>query len=97
MNSSLAQAAQEILKAAITQRSHKDVEYLTVDEACKMAKVSRWTIYRWRMMKDSNGEYLFRWSKLSSGKNSPVRIDKASYIAFLETKVQYAKKDGAEE
>ncbi len=87
-------AAQEVLKAALTERSHKDVEFLTTDEASEMAKVSRWTIYRWRMLKDADGGYLIRWSKLGSGKNSPVRIDKESFMAFLESKVQYANKEG---
>lgn len=95
-NGYINRTAQETPKAANPERSHEDAEYLTTDEACEMARVSRWTIYRWRMMKDSNGKYLFLWGKLSSGKNSPVRINRASFKAFLETKMQNADKEGGE-
>lgn len=86
----------QVAPATNKDRPHKDSEYLTTDEACEMARVSRWTLYRWRMMKDSNGNYLFLWGKLSSGKNSPVRINRASFKAFLETKMQYAHQEGGE-
>ena len=57
----LNQAAQTILNAAasLSREASKTStpEYLTIKEACAIAKVTRWTIYRWLRMKDANGEY----------------------------------------
>lgn len=96
-NGLLNRAAQSNLKTAHREDPDKDLEFLTIDEACELSKLSRWSIYRLLRKTDADGNYLIRWSKLGSSRNSPVRIDKASFMAFLETKVQYAHKEGGEE
>lgn len=94
----LNQAAQNFLNAAASlskeaSKTHTpNPEYITTEEACVIAKVKRWTILRWRKQKDSNGEYVIRWIKIGESSNSLVRIDKASFIAFLESKEQHADK-----
>ncbi len=72
------------------------IKYITIKDACEITKFSRWTVSRWLRMTDSNGNYLIRWSKNGPSKNSPVRINEASFMAFLETKEQHAKKEGGE-
>ena len=94
-NNTINRAAQELLAAALTERSVKDVELLTINDACKIAKVTRWTVSRWLRLKDAEGNFLIRWSKLGASKNSPVRIDKESFINFLESKIRQAE-DGKE-
>ena len=101
-NKKLQEAAKMIVEATsnggASNSAHNDEsEWIPIKEACKITNFSRWTISRWLRMKDSDGNYLIRWSKSGPSKNSPVRINRASFKAFLETKVQYAKKDGAEE
>ena len=77
--------------------SEKDaLELITIKEACEKAKSSRWTISRWLKQKNADGNYIIRWFKLGSAQTSPVRIDKASFEAFFESKVQQAG-EGKEE
>lgn len=93
-NGTLNQAAQNFLNAAasLSREVSKTAtpEYLTIKEACAIAKVTRWTIYRWLRIEDANGEYVICWCKHGTGNRGPVRIHKASFIAFLESKVQHA-------
>ena len=70
-----------------------ELKFITIKEACEILKFSRWTITRMLRMKDANGNYLIRWSKHGNANSSPVRIDKASFRAFLESKVQQAGKE----
>ena len=70
-------------------------EFITIKEACKNTKFSRWTIARMLRMTDANGNYLIHWSKHGNANSSPVRIDKESFDAFFESKTQRAK-DGKE-
>ena len=57
-------------------------KYLTVHKTCAFARVSRWTMYRWvtsclvHAVRDGND------------KNSPIRIDAASLLAFLAGKAE---------
>jgi hypothetical protein len=65
--------------AKVTEVSEKDPEYITYPEACEIAKVSRWKIMRWTKLPDSGIIVI----KLGSAQSSPVRIVKASFMAFL--------------
>ena len=53
-------------------------EWLTVKEACQLAKVSRWTIRRWIVAGS------VRAIKLGKARTSRVRIDVASLRAHME-------------
>ena len=92
----LNQAAQSNLKAAHREDSDKDLEFLTIDEACELSKLSRWSIYRLLRKTDSGGNYLIRWSKLGPSKNSPVRIDKASFMAYIESMTVHPEEEVVE-
>lgn len=76
-------ALEKVAKPATKQ----ETEYLTMEEACKIAKVSRWTIRRWTKRPDSGIIVI----KLGSSPSSPVRIDKASFMAFLASKAVKAE------
>ena len=79
----------------IAGSENTDIEFITIKDACKIAKVQRWKISEWLMLKDENGRPLIRSFKIGSSKNSRVRIDKASFISFLESKIRQAE-DGKE-
>ena len=99
----LNRAAQIILDAAVAAAetdagsSAREAEliFITIKEAGKIAHVERWKISKWLNMKDKNNKPLIRSFKLGSSRNSRVRIDKASFIAFLESKLQQSE-DGKE-
>ena len=73
--------------AKVTEVSEKDPEYITYAEACEIAKVSRWTVRRWTKIPDCGIIVI----KLGSSPSSPVRIDKASFIAFLASRMVKAE------
>ena len=76
------QMAAELIEAALAKVSKQETEYVTIKEACEIAKVSRWTIRRWTKLPD-NGIIVV---KLGTAKSSPVRIEKDSFMAFLTSK-----------
>ena len=90
-NGKLHRAAQLLLDAAVAEGHEDALEFLTIKGACELAMVSRWTVARWLRLKDAEGNYIIRWHKLGKSRNAPVRIAKASFIAFLESQVQYAE------
>lgn len=67
------------------------LELITIKTACDIAKTSRWTISRWLKLKNADGNYIIRWFKLGPAQTSPVRIDKASFMAFVESNEQAGK------
>ena len=75
------------LKKVAKPATKQETEYLTMEEACKIAKVSRWTIRRWTKRPDSGIIVI----KLGSSKPSPIRIGKASFLAFLASKADKAE------
>lgn len=54
---------------------HNEVQYITVIEACRIARVSRQTLYGWRKAN------LFQWHSFSA---KMVRIEKNSFLEFLK-------------
>ena len=98
--SKLQEAAKIIVEAAASNgmasgstgsSEQEDPKYITINQACEIAGVSRWTVTGWLKKMDDNGNYLIRWIKLGSAQCSPVRIDKASFMAYLESMVQQSK------
>lgn len=55
--------------------------FLTVEEACAFARVSRWTLRRW--IRKGHVRAL----KFGRCKNAPVRIDAESLLQYLESLV----------
>ena len=88
---SINRAAQVILNAALADGHEEALELLTIKGACELAMVSRWTVARWLRLKDDDGNYIIRWHKLGKSRTALVRIDKASFLAFLESQEQYAE------
>ena len=94
--SELNRAAQVFLKAAAAEAEtdagsparENDLKFITVEEACEIAHVERWKIAEWLNLKDEKKKPLIRSFKLGSSRNSRVRIDKASFIAFLESMIR---------
>jgi len=62
--------------------SERTPDYITYNEASEIAKVSRWTVRRWTKLPD-NGIMVI---KLGPSRSSPVRIEKASFLAFLASR-----------
>ena len=89
-NSETLQRVQMVLAAAMASQQSNEDELLTLAEACTLSKVSRWTVARWLRLKDANGNYIIRWHKLGKSRTAPVRINRASFIAFLESHLQDA-------
>lgn len=91
MPNSNSKSAAELIEAAIAkvakQATNQETEYLTIAEACKIAKVSRWTIRRWTKFPDSGIIVI----KLGSSKSCRIRIEKASFMAFLASKAVKAE------
>lgn len=85
------QAAAEILIDAANAEQKENIEFITIEEAGELIKLSRWSIMRRLRLKDEDGNYIIRWHKLGKSRNAPVRIAKASFIAFLESQVQYTE------
>ena len=82
----LQQAAQMVLAAAANQqKSKEEKKLLKIKEACEIASVSRWTIARWLQLKDDEGNYIIRWHKIGNAKKGRIRIDNASFTAFLDS------------
>ena len=75
------------LKKVANPETQQEPEYLTIEEACKIAKVSRWTIRRWTKFPDSGIIVI----KLGSSKSCRIRIEKASFMAFLASKAVKAE------
>lgn len=102
-NKDLHRAAQIILDAAVAEvetdagspAQETELIFITIEEAGKIAHVKRWKLAKWLKLKGKNGNKLIRSFKLGSSRNSRVRIEKASFIAFLESKIQLAE-DGGE-
>lgn len=102
-NNKLHRAAQIFLDAAVAETEtgagspakEIDLKFITVKEACEIAHVKRWKLAEWLELKDEDGMPLIRYFKLGSSRNSRVRIDKASFIAFLETMIRPSE-DGKE-
>ena len=102
-NSKIHRAAQIILDAAVAETEtdvgsparENGLKFITIKEACEIAHVERWKLADWLKLKDENGKSLIRSFKLGSSKNSRVRIDKASFLAFLESKIRQTE-DGKE-
>ena len=82
MLSEKSKMAAELIEAALAKVSKQETEYVTIKEACEIAKVSRWTIRRWTKLPD-NGIIVI---KLGTAKSSPVRIEKESFMAFLASR-----------
>ena len=57
-------------------------KFLSLNEACEFAHVSRWTMHRWI----ASG--LVRTVKDSKDKSSPIRIDAETLQAFLAGKAE---------
>lgn len=71
-----------------------DLIFITTEEACKVAHIKRWKLAEWLKLEDKNGNKLIRSFKLGSSRNSRVRIEKTSFIAYLESKIQLAEDRG---
>ena len=86
MQTSTMKTAAELIEAAFAKvakpATKQETEYLTIEEACKIAKISSWTIRRWTKLPD-NGIIVI---KLGTAKSSPVRIEKESFMAFLASR-----------
>ena len=67
------------------------LKFITIEEACEIAHIKRWKLAEWLKLKDENGKLLIRSFKIGSSGNSRVRIDKASFIAFLESKIRQSE------
>jgi len=91
MKKSTIETAAELKEAAFAKvakpATKQAMEYLTIEEACKIAKISRWTIRRWTKLPDSGIIVI----KLGNSKPSPVRIEKESFMAFLASKAVKAE------
>jgi len=85
------QAAAEILIDAANSEQNDTITFITIEEASELIKLSRWSIMRRLRLKDEAGNYIIRWHKLGKSRNAPVRINRASFIAFLESQEQYAE------
>ena len=72
-------AVLELLGRADAEGASRKSEWITVEEAVKRYKVSRWTLLRWRK-KD-----LITAKKLGTAKAAKVLIDAASVELFLAT------------
>ena len=57
-------------------------EFMSIQKACELAHVSRWTMHRWI----ASG--LVRAVKDSKDKSSPIRTNAASQQAFLAGKAE---------
>lgn len=98
-NGKLHRAAQLLLDAAVAETEtdagsparENCLKFITIEEACEIAHVKRWKLAEWLKLKDENGKALIRSFKIGSSRNSRVRIDKASFIAFLESKIRQAE------
>lgn len=78
----LRNAAQLLVEATsngdASNSAHNDEsEWIIKQEACKIAKVSKWTISRW-----IDAGYI-KGIKLGKAQSSPVRIYKPSLLAYL--------------
>ena len=77
-NSKLA-AVMELLCRADAENASGKSEWITVEEAVKRYKVSRWTLLRWRKKSWISAK------KLGTTKAAKVLIDAASVELFLAT------------
>ena len=89
MLSEKSKMAAELIEAALAKVSKQETEYITYDEACEIAKVSRWRIMRW-IKSPGSGIIAI---KLGSSRNSSVRIEKASFLAYLASYTVTHKKE----
>lgn len=102
-NGKLHRAAQLLLDAAVAEAEtdagsparENGLKFITVKEACEIAHVKRWKLAEWLDLKDKNKKPLIRSFKIGTSRNGRVRIDKASFIAFLESMIRQAE-DGKE-
>ena len=69
----------ELLCRADAEGASRKSEWITVEEAVKRYKVSRWTLLRWRK------KGLITAKKLGTAKAAKVLIDAASVELFLAT------------
>ena len=90
-------AAKLLVNAVESTNDSSSPEYIKKEQAAKIAQVSLWTISRWLKKKDEKGNHLIVWIKTGKSTNAPVRINKASFLAYLESMVKYAKKEGGDE
>ena len=72
-------AVMELLCREDAENAPAKVKWLTIDEAAKFFKVSRWTLLRWRK------KGLITAKKLGTAKAAKVLIDAASVELFLAT------------
>ena len=92
----LHRAAQIFLDAAVAEAEtnagspapEKGLKFITIAEACEIAHVKRWKLAEWLRLKDENGKLRIRSFKIGSSKNGRVRIDEASFKAFIESKIR---------
>jgi len=92
----LQEAAKMIVEATSngdsSNSAHNDEsDWITKKEACKIAKLSRWSISR------RIDEGLIRGSKLGNVNTSPVRVYKPSLLAYLDSHVIQPKNARKEE
>ena len=71
------------------------LKFITIAEACEIAHIKRWKLAEWLKLKDENGKLRIRSFKIGSSKNGRVRIDEASFKAFIESKIRQGE-DGKE-
>lgn len=71
--------------SAETDVSKSKTLYISTEQACEIAMIARWKVAEWRKMKGPDGNYRFRWFKLGKARNGRVRIEKASFLAFLKS------------
>lgn len=90
-------AAKLLVNAVEPLNDSTTPEYIKKEQAARIAQVSLWTISRWLKKKDEKGNHLIVWIKTGKSTNAPVRINKASFLAYLESMVKYAKKEGGDE
>ena len=74
-------------------RQNGQPEYISIEQACEITGFSRWTISRWLKQKDKKGNYRILWIKLGTARCSRVRIDKVSFMAYLESKTVHPQEE----
>ena len=71
----------------------EQTKFISVKEACEITGLSRWTISDMLRQKDEKGNYLIIWIKFGKAQSSPVRIDKASFMAYLESMTAHPEEE----
>ena len=81
-------AVLELLGRAAVESASRKSEWITVEEAVKRYKVSRWTLLRWRK------KGLITAKKLGTAKAAKVLINATSVELFLATQQDFTAEGG---